>query len=78
MGDMDISRWDLVDMEALCASLIDQVCDGLHEDLIVSYVCYQGYVQGYLLHSRSCLVVQKGNTLGFPPVSSVFARNEDS
>ncbi|KAF8470364.1 hypothetical protein JB92DRAFT_3135155 [Gautieria morchelliformis] len=60
IGDMDVSTWDQVDMEALCASLVDQ-----------------GYIQGYLLHSRSCLVVQKGPTLGFPPVSSIAVRNEE-
>ncbi|KAF8512679.1 hypothetical protein BU17DRAFT_96092 [Hysterangium stoloniferum] len=60
VGDMELWTWDKVDMEALCASLIDQ-----------------GYIQGYLLHSRSCLVLQKGPTLGFPPISSVVVRNEE-
>lgn len=54
LGDMDLSSWDKVDMEAICASLIDQ-----------------GYIHGYILHSRSCVVLQKGPTLGFPPISSV-------
>ncbi|KIJ37095.1 hypothetical protein M422DRAFT_781953 [Sphaerobolus stellatus SS14] len=60
MGDMDLSTWDLLDIEALCASLIDQ-----------------GYIQGYLLHSGSRLVVSKSNTFGFPLVSSVVVRNDD-
>lgn len=60
IGDLELSTWDIVDMEALCASLIDQ-----------------GYIQGYLLHSRSCLVVQKGPTLGFPPVATVSVWNEE-
>ncbi|KAF9511059.1 hypothetical protein BS47DRAFT_1299458, partial [Hydnum rufescens UP504] len=31
----------------------------------------QGYIKGYILHSRSTLVLQKSDALGFPPPSSV-------
>jgi len=32
----------------------------------------QGYIKGYILHSRYTLVLQKSDTLGFPPPSSIW------
>lgn len=73
---MDLSTWDVVDIEALCASLIDQA--GLFYFIFIFspfFDVVQGYIQGYIYHARPCLVLRKH--LGFPAISSVWARNDD-
>ncbi|KAN0063134.1 hypothetical protein ACQY0O_004298 [Thecaphora frezii] len=41
-------------------------------EAIVASLVDQGFVKGYVLHSKNMLVLQKGPNLGFPPVWSVF------
>ena len=39
---------------------------------ILASLIDQGLVKGYILHSKSMLVLQKGPHLGFPPIWSVW------
>ena len=70
---------DVDDIEAMCASLLEQVrpfdivdyCD-----LTVSSIV-QGYLKAYIWHARRQIVFQKGPPYGFPKVSSVGAWREE-
>ncbi|EPQ28806.1 uncharacterized protein PFL1_03609 [Pseudozyma flocculosa PF-1] len=41
-------------------------------EAILTSLVDQGFVKGYILHSKNMLVLQKGPHLGFPPIWSVF------
>lgn len=41
-------------------------------EAIVASLIDQSFVKGYILHSKSMLVLQKGPHMGFPPIWSVF------
>lgn len=73
----DDDSLDLDDVEGMCVSLMDQV-SLRHESNIVHrirltlfYVRLQGYIKAYILHSKRLLVLQKGDTWGFPPIAKV-------
>lgn len=52
---------DQDDIEAMCASLMEQ-----------------GYIKAYIWQSKGMLVLQKGERLGFPAVSSVRMHGDDA
>uniref|UniRef100_V5EB58 Uncharacterized protein n=1 Tax=Kalmanozyma brasiliensis (strain GHG001) TaxID=1365824 RepID=V5EB58_KALBG len=41
-------------------------------EAIVASMIDQGFIKGYVLHSKGVLVLQKGPHMGFPPIWSVF------
>ena len=49
--------------------------NSLQEDdveAILASMIDQGFVKGYILHSKAMLVLQKGPHIGFPPIWTVF------
>ncbi|PWN54149.1 hypothetical protein IE53DRAFT_383280 [Violaceomyces palustris] len=50
----------------------DQGLDVEDVECIVSSLIDQGFIKGYVLHSKAMLVLQKGNNMGFPPMWQVF------
>lgn len=52
---------DQDDIEAMCASLMEQ-----------------GYIKAYIWQSKGMMVLQKGERLGFPAVSSVRMQGDDA
>lgn len=41
-------------------------------EAVVASMIDQGFIKGYILHSKAMLVLQKGPHMGFPPIWSVF------
>ncbi|SNX83232.1 related to protein that forms a complex with Thp3p [Melanopsichium pennsylvanicum] len=41
-------------------------------EAIVASMIDQGFIKGYILHSKAMLVLQKGPHMGFPPIWTVF------
>ncbi len=41
-------------------------------EAILASLIDQGFVKGYILHSKGVLVLQKGPHMGFPPIWTVF------
>lgn len=41
-------------------------------EAILASLIDQGFVKGYILHSKSMLVLQKGPHMGFPPIWTLF------
>lgn len=52
---------DQDDIEAMCASLMEQ-----------------GYIKAYIWQSKGMMVLQKGERLGFPAVSTVRMHGDDA
>ena len=68
---------DKLDAECICASLIGQVsCAFQTESLPNKLMLHQEYLKAYILHSRSSLVLQRGDRLGVPPVHTVFLEED--
>lgn len=63
---------ELDDVECMCASLMEQVSLPFPTFLDIPLLTsLQGYIKAYILHSKRLLVLQKGPTVGFPPLASV-------
>lgn len=41
-------------------------------EAVVASMIDQGFIKGYILHSKAMLVLQKGPYMGFPPIWTVF------
>lgn len=41
-------------------------------EAIVASMIDQGFIKGYILHSKGMLVLQKGPHMGFPPIWTIF------
>lgn len=41
-------------------------------EAVVASMIDQGFIKGYILHSKAMLVLQKGPHMGFPPIWTVF------
>ncbi|PWZ00590.1 hypothetical protein BCV70DRAFT_189069 [Testicularia cyperi] len=63
-----------LDLLLLAARLSWQDASLELEDIeaVLASLIDQGYVKGYILHSKSMLVLQKGPHMGFPPIHSIF------
>lgn len=61
---------DADDIEAMCASLLDQVSSCKLRPAR-SLTLLQGYLKAYIQQERGLLVLQRGEQMGFPPVSAV-------
>lgn len=44
----------------------------LDEECILASLVDQGYIKGYTFHSKGLVVFQKGDRMGFAPVSAVY------
>lgn len=70
---------DIDDVEAMCASLLEQVrlaraaFSSRESQTDWASATEQGYLKAYILHSKRLLVLQKGPMAGFPLVASVNA-----
>lgn len=41
-------------------------------EAMVASMIDQGFIKGYILHSKAMLVLQKGPHMGFPPIWTIF------